>query len=323
MYGQVVEDARGRRGLRRPGIPIREGLLPASRATATPASALEARPPLFDLPPGCRLRRAAAMQAALATASTHQLGAGTVRPASANRIEFADAGPECATWPGDSPISCSWLRKDFARRGGLFQAVPFGRRRRQLRHPPRRHARSGRRERLRQDHSRAAVTASGGTDLRQHLVRRSGHHPRSGRRDAPDAARHADRLSGSFRALNPRMTVGEIIVQPLVIHGRPPGARAERHAGDLLGAGWSRPRCHAGRFPHEFSGGPAPAHLHRPRAVTRPSLRRLDEPASALDVSVQAQILNLLHDLKRELGLTYLFISHDLGVVRHISDRWP
>lgn len=122
-----------------------------------------------------------------------------------------------------------------------------------------------------------------------------------------------------FGALNPRMTAGELIVEPLVIHGQADAITRERTLRSLLDrvglAGY-----HAGRYPHEFSGGQRQRICIARALALQPAFIVCDEAVSALDVSVQAQILNLLQDLKREFGLTYLFISHDLGVVRHISD---
>ncbi|MCY0150379.1 ABC transporter ATP-binding protein [Hoeflea sp. G2-23] len=123
-----------------------------------------------------------------------------------------------------------------------------------------------------------------------------------------------------FGALNPRMTAGELIVEPLVIHGISDAVERERTLRRLLNlVGLSA--FHAGRYPHEFSGGQRQRICIARALALEPAFIVCDEAVSALDVSVQAQILNLLQDLKHELGLTYLFISHDLGVVRHISER--
>lgn len=122
-----------------------------------------------------------------------------------------------------------------------------------------------------------------------------------------------------YASLNPRMPVNDIVSEPLRIHGTDK-AVARKKAGDLLEAVGLLPE-HGNRYPHEFSGGQR-QRIGIARALSlNPKLIILDEPVSALDVSVQAQVINLLEDLQKEFDLTYLFIAHDLSVVRHISDR--
>ena len=123
-----------------------------------------------------------------------------------------------------------------------------------------------------------------------------------------------------FASLNPRKRVGQIVGDPLALHGIASGAELKRRVQDLLDRVGLNAE-HYNRFPHEFSGGQR-QRIGIARALAlRPKLIVADEPVSALDVSVQAQIINLLEDVQDEFGLSYLFVAHDLGVVRHVSDR--
>lgn len=124
-----------------------------------------------------------------------------------------------------------------------------------------------------------------------------------------------------FASLNPRMTVGNIIGEPLRIHGlAKSSADISKRVGNLLDLCGLRANS-INRYPHEFSGGQRQRICIARALAVEPEFIVCDEPVSALDVSIQAQIVNLLQDLQAELGLTYLFIAHDLKVIEHISDR--
>lgn len=124
----------------------------------------------------------------------------------------------------------------------------------------------------------------------------------------------------SYSSLNPRHKVGEIIAEPMTIHTDMSSCEIRERILELLSLVGLKPG-HASRFPHEFSGGQRQRINIARTLALYPSFIVCDEPISALDVSIQAQVVNLLKDLQKKLGITYLFIAHDLSMVKHISDR--
>lgn len=123
-----------------------------------------------------------------------------------------------------------------------------------------------------------------------------------------------------FASLNPRHSVQKILEEPLIVHGVKDAAERKKRVLEMLDVVGLSP-YHAKRFPHQFSGGQRQRIGIARALMTKPKLIIADEPVSALDVSIQSQVLNLLNELQDTFQLTYIFISHDLGVVRHISDR--
>jgi oligopeptide/dipeptide ABC transporter ATP-binding protein len=142
---------------------------------------------------------------------------------------------------------------------------------------------------------------------------------------APEALRKLRRkiqivFQDPVSSLNPRMTVGDLVGEPIATHGLARGADLAREVARTLDLVGLLPE-HAARYPHEFSGGQRQRIGIARALASRPAILIGDEPVSALDVSIRAQILNLLEDLKQELGLTLILVSHDLSVVRHTADR--
>ena len=140
----------------------------------------------------------------------------------------------------------------------------------------------------------------------------------------PDRMRLAQAVQMVFQdpyaSLNPRQTVRRTLADPLRLHGITNGGEVSDRVGEMLRQVGLRPE-HAGRYPHEFSGGQRQRIGIARALILRPKLVICDEPVSALDVSIRAQIINLLLELKDAMGLSYIMISHDLGVVEHMSDR--
>ena len=134
--------------------------------------------------------------------------------------------------------------------------------------------------------------------------------------------RHAQLIfQDPYASLNPRMTVNQILLEPLFLHDVVPAADRRQRVAELLRLVGLSPTFAAQRYPHEFSGGQRQRIAIARALAVEPKLIICDEPVSALDVSIRAQVLNLLRDLQQRFGLTYIFISHDLAVVKHIANK--
>lgn len=152
-----------------------------------------------------------------------------------------------------------------------------------------------------------------------HLLYRG--EPLNYRRDRARLSREIQMVfQDPYSSLNPRHTVGDSLIEPLIVHRIVPRAEAGREVDRLLSL-VGLPKSSKDRYPHEFSGGQRQRISIARALAMRPKLLICDEPVSALDVSIQAQIMNLFKELQRELGLTYLFIAHGLGAVKYISNR--
>ena len=178
---------------------------------------------------------------------------------------------------------------------------------------------AGGRIRLRQVHPRARHHGPGPADARPHRLDGTAICA-----DAPSALETARTVQMVFQdpyaSLNPRQTVRRTLADPLRLHGVTDRAEVEDRVADMMAKVGLRPE-QADRYPHEFSGGQRQRIGIARALILKPKLVICDEPVSALDVSIRAQIINLLLELKDEMGLAYIMISHDLGVVEHVSDR--
>jgi len=165
-----------------------------------------------------------------------------------------------------------------------------------------------------------AACCAWSSDQRTASGSRRGHHPPQQDRLAAASALDADRLPGSFASLNPRMMAGDIVGEPISVHGLATGRAKQERVAKLFEQVGLRPD-QMRNYPHQFSGGQRQRICIARALALGPRLIVCDEPVSALDVSIQAQVINLLIDLQREHGFSYLFIAHDLAVVAHISHR--
>ena len=328
MYaGRVVEEATVERLFASPLHPYTQGLIrsiPRIDKDAGKRTRLEAIagvvPSLIDPPPGCRF----APRCRFATARLHRGGAGASRRSSrATRSPASCIEPMTAM--SEPLLRVNELVKNFPVKGGVLRRTVD-----QVHAVDHVSFEIGAGETLglvgesgcgKIDH-RALHPAADRADRGRDLVRGpQRHRVRSCASSARCAATCRSSSRIPYASLNPRMTVGAIIGEALTIHGLAKNRRAfeDRVAELLETVGLNAD--HMRRYPHEFSGGQRQRiGIARALAVS-PKLIVCDEPVSALDVSIQAQVINLLEDLQEQFGLTYLFIAHDLSVVEHISTR--
>ena len=337
MYaGRVAETAGVHAIFEAPLHPYTEGLLGSIPSLDDERERLQAIPGVvpspFDLPPGCRFAPRCPYARPACDAGEPAADGAAARPS--RRLHPPHRLPVRAPGRGERLMSAA--DGNLARGRGADQALPDHAAACSLRARWARCARStastsrsGAARPSGWSASPAAARAPPGGMLIRLIEPTRGRDPLRGPADLQGLDARAMRalrremqiiFQDPFGALNPRMAVQDIIAEPLVVHRWRTRAEQRRRVRELLEV-VGLASYHAERFPHEFSGGQR-QRIGIARALAlSPKFIICDEPVSALDVSIQAQIINLMQDLQAELGLTYLFISHDLGVVKHIADR--
>ena len=325
MYaGRLVESGPVRSIFNAPKHPYTQALLKSVPAMDRPVSRLYSipgQPPaLWDLPQGCRFvprcpvaeprcetRYPPAFPVADSAAGDHVASCWKLEdPAWHHRNPEARRGQEAL--PGHQgldagPADRTGARGGRDRSGHLGEPDPCARRR------------IG----MRQDHDRKARASARNADRRPGAPRRRGHH----RLQGPALKRYRTRVQAVFQdpwsSLNPRMRVQDIVAETLrVNHDLPRSEMEQRVAKVLLDVGLQPEQ--ARNYPHEFSGGQRQRIAIASALISEPKLLILDEPVSALDVSIRSQIMNLLQDLQQQYGMTYLLVAHDLGTTRYMAD---